>query len=75
MRHFKDDTIAAKQAGSNSVLTITAVSLPGSRTWVIPKKSACLFLNLPSGVDQEAALSSSPLWSFLKALPSPIANI
>lgn len=40
-RHFKDDTIAAKQAASNSVLAITPISLLGRGIWVIPKKSAC----------------------------------
>lgn len=75
MRYFKDNTLAAKEAASNSMLSITPIFLPGSRTWVIPKKSEYLFLNFLAGVDQEAALSSSPLWSFLKALPSPIANI
>lgn len=38
--HFKVDTIAAKQAASNSVLAVTPVSL-GKGIWVIPKKSAC----------------------------------
>lgn len=40
-RHFKDDITAANQAASNSVLTITPISLLGRGIWVIPKKSAC----------------------------------